>query len=409
MNQSDFNTSGGTLFAVFKTSGGIEYQTSCSYTITKTQVPTFTLSPTTTTVSCGSTSPVTFSVANVYNSSGTLSYAWSIGSGWTGTVNSSLSSITLTPSSAVILPSNVLVTPILNGISYPTKTCTVYRAPFISAAIITGNIGLCNNTPTTYTVTGLSAGSSVLSWSISDSTIATLGNTSGISTTLTKVGSGSVTLLATIQNSCNQTITIPKIISVGAPILPNSATITGPTNTSYNQTLDYVLNGDATNGGTSYFWSVDAPINDNSGTTCAWQIISGQGTKNVKLLSGCIATTAVVKVVATSNCGISNTKYIYVNVGNAACVPTLQLLQNPITNRNLLVNVIYPPCGNAKNANLNITNDIKIYDFSGNAVFSDKQTSDELSINNLLLKKGIYILQVTTENGTVLKNKISIQ
>ena len=47
INSSDFNVSGGTLFVVFKSNGGVEYQSTCSFTITKTPVPTFTLSPTT--------------------------------------------------------------------------------------------------------------------------------------------------------------------------------------------------------------------------------------------------------------------------------------------------------------------------------------------------------------------------
>ncbi|HMR16420.1 MAG TPA: hypothetical protein PKD13_08050 [Mariniflexile sp.] len=42
LNANDFNASGGTLFAVFKTSSGTEYQTLCSYAITKTPTPSFT-------------------------------------------------------------------------------------------------------------------------------------------------------------------------------------------------------------------------------------------------------------------------------------------------------------------------------------------------------------------------------
>lgn len=54
INSSDFNATGGTLFVVFKSSGNVEYQTACSFTITKTPPPTFTLSPTTLSIPCGS-------------------------------------------------------------------------------------------------------------------------------------------------------------------------------------------------------------------------------------------------------------------------------------------------------------------------------------------------------------------
>ncbi|CAM3990789.1 hypothetical protein FLBR109950_11965 [Flavobacterium branchiophilum] len=46
INSSEFNVSGGTLFVVFKSSGGVEYQTNCSFTISKTPPPSFTFSPT---------------------------------------------------------------------------------------------------------------------------------------------------------------------------------------------------------------------------------------------------------------------------------------------------------------------------------------------------------------------------
>ena len=84
MSSSDFNATGGTLFVVFKSSGGVEYQTSCSYTITKTLAPTFSLSPTTSSIACNSTNPITFNVTSANIPSGvTLTYIWSF-SGWSG-------------------------------------------------------------------------------------------------------------------------------------------------------------------------------------------------------------------------------------------------------------------------------------------------------------------------------------
>ena len=184
----------------------------------------------------------------------------------------------------------------------------------------------------------------------------------------------------------------------------------GATYTGYNQTLNYTLSGSSINGGTSYQWSVDGPMNDDGGPTCAWQILGGQGTQTVTLKSGCISAIVVVKVVATSSCGSSNTKYIYVTVGSDPCPPALKLSQNPIKDRNLVANVIYPPdCDPlARNTNT-INNEVKIYDLNGNIVYKSKQNSDELIINNLQIKKGIYLLQVITENGEIIKDKIIVE
>ena len=129
------------------------------------------------------------------------------------------------------------------------------------------------------------------------------------------------------------------------------------------------------------------------------------------LKSGCISATVVVRVVATSSCGSSNTKYIYVTVGSDPCPPALRLSQNPVKDGNLVANVIYPPdCDpNARVSNTIISNEIKIYDFNGTVVYTSKQHTDELNINNLQIKKGIYLLQVITEKGEIIKDKIIIE
>ena len=112
INSSDFNATGGTLFVVFKSSGNVEYQTACSFTITKTPPPTFTLSPTTLSIPCGSVAPVTFSYSNVYSTPGvTYNYSYS---GWTF-VSQTPNSITLKPANANILPSNFSLVPIVNA------------------------------------------------------------------------------------------------------------------------------------------------------------------------------------------------------------------------------------------------------------------------------------------------------
>ena len=74
MNASEFDFSGGTLFAVFKSSSGIEYQTSCSYSVTKTIPPSFSLSPASLTLTCGDTSARTFTVTSANTGGAVVSY-----------------------------------------------------------------------------------------------------------------------------------------------------------------------------------------------------------------------------------------------------------------------------------------------------------------------------------------------
>jgi len=57
---NEFNTSGGFLYATFKSSSNVEYHSECNYLIIKTELPTFSISPTSVAIPCGSQTPVTF-------------------------------------------------------------------------------------------------------------------------------------------------------------------------------------------------------------------------------------------------------------------------------------------------------------------------------------------------------------
>lgn len=92
--------------------------------------PTFTLTPSSLTVPCGSSTAQIFTVNNVYNSPGTLSYDWDLGStgnGWLyngnpapQTFSTATNSISLTSSVSATSLSNVSVTVKLNGGNYTT-------------------------------------------------------------------------------------------------------------------------------------------------------------------------------------------------------------------------------------------------------------------------------------------------
>jgi hypothetical protein len=266
LQASDIDVSGSIFYGVYEVSTVIHPNT-CNYSLTKTPPPSFSLSPTTLSLPCGDTSSRTFTITPANIPSGAnVTYQWSYSGGWS-TISQTSTSCTFQPSSGTSLPSTVSVTPSINGVTQTTKTCSITRSGFTSIASITGNSNLCSSS-NTYTISN--TGTNTITWSCSNTAIATLNIISPTSVTLTKIGNGTVNLVATLTNSCSQTTTISKSVNVGSPILPATAFVNGATYTGYNQTLNYSLSGSSTNGGTSYQWSVDGQMNDDGGlTTCA--------------------------------------------------------------------------------------------------------------------------------------------
>jgi hypothetical protein len=135
------------------------------------KTPAFTLTSNTNTIPCGSTNAVTFTVNNVYNASGTLTYNWNVGSGWSpsGSFPTTSNTIQLTPTS--FPPSQVTVVPVFNGVNQPQLTKTLTLSAFNPSYPITGSTSLC--TTAVYSVNNLPAGIVVTSWSSSNTSIAT--------------------------------------------------------------------------------------------------------------------------------------------------------------------------------------------------------------------------------------------
>ena len=184
--------------------------------VIKDEKPTFTM-PKSTTVSCNSSSPKTFTVTNVYNSPGNLSFNWNVGNGWnsTSSFTTTTNSITLTPTS--FPPSNVKVTPILDGISYPQLTTKVSLSD-LNVGQISGNSQGCVNSNNTFSISNIPNNANV-TWSIIPSNIANIVSTSNSSVTLNGTFNGVGRLKAVITNSCGQTETRTKNVQVGGPVI----------------------------------------------------------------------------------------------------------------------------------------------------------------------------------------------
>lgn len=265
LDASDYNTNGGKFFARYISSSDTEYN-SCQYSIEKDEVPTFTLSPSSVTLSCGSTSSRTFTVTPANIPSGAnVTYAWSF-NGWSP-VSSTTTSRTLEPNSGVNLPSNVSVTPSINGVAQTTQTSTVSRGDFSPTNYqITGDNSVCDIG--TYTIANLPSTISITSVSTSNPNIATASLNANDEIIVTKVADGLVTISAVIENACGQTDTITKVIEVGIPTSIN-ATLTGAEAVCGIQSYTYTLSGANHPCISTINWSVSSnlsfvPINANS-------------------------------------------------------------------------------------------------------------------------------------------------
>ena len=234
INSSEFNVSGGTLFVVFKSNSGVEYQTTCSFTITKTPPPSFTLSPTTLSLPCGDISQKTFTVTPANIPAGAnVTYNWSH-PGWT-LVSSTATSRTLVPISGTITPSNVTVTPSINSLSQPVLTSIISRAPLVNNASISGADVVClgNNT---FNLLNLGQNNTV-SWSINSAGVASISSSTQSNVTINGIASGAVEIIATISNPCQQTRIVRKNIWMGTPLVSDIAVLDM---SSFQNTTPYI-------------------------------------------------------------------------------------------------------------------------------------------------------------------------
>lgn len=263
----DYNISGGKFYVCYTSSSNTNY-CSCNFSIEKDEVPSFSLAPTSTTVSCGSTSVKNFTVtpSNIPNGA-TVSYQWNVGNGWEDTNGNPISNFTTTSTFVQLRPyqyppNNVSVTPILNGVSYPQLTSTVSLGTFNPFINIVGDDYVCSSG--VYTLDNISSFNNVTIQSVSSSntSIATASyNSTNGEITVNKVSDGIITLSVVLQNSCNQPRTKTKELQIGIPASVFNATITGSDDVCQGQNYTYTLSGANHPCVNSVVWSVSSNLN----------------------------------------------------------------------------------------------------------------------------------------------------
>lgn len=400
ISESEIQVTGSSVLIEFTTDTGVK-TSSCEYPLTKTPPPSFTFSPTSLSLPCGDTSSRTFTVTPANIPSGaTVTYQWSY-SGWSQ-ISSTSTSKTLQPSSGTSLPSTVSVTPYVNGVAQPTRTCTVTRAAFSSSATVSGSSALCSSA--IYSVTGLQAGQSVTNWNLAYSNSATLSPSTGNTTTVTKTGTGQNIVYATITNSCNQTVTKQMTLTLGSPIAPGP--IFGPTAVATGALVSYQVSPVA--GATSYLWWLPYPYDtvssfDFSGQN--WQkLTNSSSSSSIQVFTGLGKTAGLVQVMAVNQCGAGPARTINVtHGGSGGGIPRLSkpekhddviVYPNPATN---VVNIELKNKNYVRVSNAKIT--ATLYDVLGKNIQSIEVTNTKATLNVENLQRGMYVLKINIDDA----------
>ena len=407
------DTTGGSLYARYEETNNQLFYESCFHDITK---PEFHISPDNINVSCDSNSSITFTVNSINDTPWPIEDQWQLGSGWEygGTPETSVTTSTdyiqLTP--YLYPPSDVKVTPIVDFDAYDQLTSQVSLGDFDHAYQVTGTSSFCSIA--TYSVNNLPAGTTVTSWSVSNTSIATI-SSNGNQATLTAIGNGTVDITATLTNSCNQTAPITKNnIDVGAPAFPNTA-MSGETTPVVGESKYYSV--PEASGATSYYWYFDVG-NGQTGTNIdGWQIQQGQGTTGIFVKVGNPGSTYIV-CRATNSCG-ERIKYKYVSPRTPSdpCDEFLRIGSNPIKSDNLAGRPIWieDPCDDfawktnslTKEASEKTKSTIDIYNSFGRLVYSKTQLEKEFDISGL--EKGFYFVKYQTKKGKLITKKFIVK
>ncbi len=441
ISANEVQVNGSSIYLEFtQVSNPSTYYNSCEHPIIKTQLPTFTLSPSTVSIPCGSVAPVTFTFSNVYN---TPNVAYNYGySGWTF-VSQTTNSITLKPTNSNIIPSNFSLIPLVNGIAQPNKTCVVSRAPFTTNSDIQGNSTVCPGSTQTFNLTNSSTFTNV-SWNIPQTSVAIISSSTNSSVTVQILTSGTFTINAAVTNSCSQPATISKTYNAGYPAVnPAINKIEGvnswyANNNNYDTVNAYITN---VNGATSYEW-----ILTGGPTNCFNKPKFSNGSTSSMITSSpnvtfeynsCIGQ-YYLRCKPINACGSTNGLQISFLVGDPSDNPCNQdqgpvgkfstKIINPIKDDVIVSNIHISmlPCDFVEQSGLKFSNNeekelkllneyrnadykVEIYDFYGKKIFSNTFNTQNISIKGLGLMKGIYIMNTQYPNGKYSTEKLIVE
>ncbi|MDE3143470.1 MAG: hypothetical protein KGL19_04900 [Bacteroidota bacterium] len=317
-----------------------------SITINETNSAQFNITASPTSEICGSTTPVTFTVSNVNNTSGVTDYTFNLGTnnGWQyngaaarSTIDAGTSnSIQLTPTCGSPLNS-VSATVTVNGTSVntynPASASVAITQPNMSIISASGNYSVCNTD--SYSITNLPCNAAV-TWSVSPQGIVTPSSTTGPTTSLTNAGiSGTVTLTANVTSCGTVNTPITQSIHIGNYTSSDYNLVNNTTNSNFycvGKSISFSVTGAAAS---NYVWTIPP----------GWQTLYGGNGNNYDVILPTTTPTGTVSVNFTEPCGTTVTENTFLAYSNNVCVnndPRYGYSPNPApTNLNVYVNSAY--------------------------------------------------------------------
>ncbi|WP_338357192.1 T9SS type A sorting domain-containing protein [Yeosuana marina] len=318
-----------------------------------------------------------------------------------GTITTTQNYITLSPYNGTVLPSNVSVTPTLNGVQYPTKVSTITRSDIVETITgISGNSIVCSGN-FFYSLTGnLQTGQNV-SWSLSNNSLASLSNASNTGVTINVTGIGAVTLTATISNGCGQSYTVTKDLFSGAAAITTELEPFGS-----NYVAIYLIGSNGTD------------INAQGITNVTWEVLSTSGSCTPSFsasgfeglgMGNCSNWVVNLKITVTNACG--DTILYRTVTPPPPCDDNFRLANNPMKSGGKVNKIIIDPCDDSRimmgSSTQNKTYTISISNIYGNEVYNESQKNTTFYFSNL--EKGLYIVQLKSPNGKMSNKKLLVE
>ena len=391
LHASDFNFTDGVFYAVYEPTGSSSKYSSCEYDVVKN--PIFNINHASLSIPCASTSPVVFTVTNVHSHSGSISYQWQVGSSWfynggiaPTTITTTSNTITLTP--RTYPPGNVTVTTTLNGTLLLPSISSVHLSSYNPIVSISGVSQVCSTA--VLSVNSLPAGSTVTSWTSSNTSVATISSINGHQGLITSVNDGTVNISAIVENSCGQQKTIWKTITVGSP------------NTLDDVEGFFMIEGDdnitveTKDGIYDLEWKVNGVAVNDGGADWVRIYFSDYP---------CVGGVVVLSVRRDGVCGWSDwLDMTYTDCGEMY----YRFNSNPIKEeiKEIKIKILE----NTSSSSTTIKNQhlftINIFDINGKLVYKKSQKETEFNLKKL--SKGLYIVKYKTLKGKIIAKKLLI-
>lgn len=367
--------------------------------------PTFTISPASFQIPCGTSSTKTVSVNMSFPTGCSVSYNWSLSNPYTYTYPSGgfvpQTFTTTSPSFTFSIPAysgvlpTISVTPVVNGVSQPTLICTASRTPIDASQYpdfaIVGQNSICSSE--NYSAVNIPAGFTV-HWYASTypygASVAQINSPTSVQTSITAIGSGVISLIATITNQCGQQISITKSnISVGGGLSTINGYFTNylgqyeNLKTNYDG-VNYVKAGYLTNVVVSNPELASATWSYVTGGYNFWTQYQNSGTGTVLKINLPITNDIVLfRLTNSSSCGTQTFDFLFW-AKDAPYKPYYSLSPNPASE---VINVQTSPTLNNSSSTNKISQGIK-------AMSTQTEANKSIISDNLTIKL-IEIIDMT--------------